>query len=277
VVVVWVKVYLGYCLPFLALLVDRSGGGRHDKALTDAIAAADIDAVPWYDRDPVLTAMRSNRLAFTVTMWPVWAVLTIVGLLTFRLSVPGCCTNAASWAAFPVRDFPAGPLPLLAFISYLTGLGGVVICPLLAVSRLRERRTAGRLRSLAANPPSTTPMWLTLFRKSEQRYDEWAGTYTVSSGWAMLWPTRPILDITTPPSDPIHQQAVAVRLLDRHTLDCPDNRWSAPEPVTVLGKPVPGQWVVIRAATGTYWPAKRVRPNTTWRRAHRRAYKTSYG
>jgi hypothetical protein len=60
-------------------------------------------------------------------------------------------------------------------------------------------------------------------------------------------------------------------------LDCPDNRWSSPESVTVLGEPLPGKWVVIRAAGGTYWPAGRVESNTTWRRLHRRGYKVSYG
>lgn len=272
------RLALGCCLPFLVVLADVSGRDRHEAALADTLAAADADTTAWYDRDPVLTAMRANRLGFAVTMWPVWALLAIVGLTTFRVSAPGCCASAASWAAFPAHSFPAGPLPWLAFISYVTGLGGVVvICPLMVVSRLWERRAARRLRSLAASPSSTAPMWLTLFRKTEQVYVQGSGMHTVSVGWAVLWPTRPTLDITTPPSDPLHRQAVVVTLVGRHKLDCPENRWSAAEPVTVLGKPVPGNWVVIRAAGSTYWPAKPVKSNTTWRRAHRRAYKISYG
>jgi hypothetical protein len=273
----WLKVFLGCALPLLVLLADRRGDDRHKQALADTLAAADVDTTPWYDRDPVRTAMSANRLGAAVKMWPVWALLAVFGLITFRLSVPGCCAGAASWLAFPVYDFPAGPLPWLAFVSYVTGLGGVVICPLMIVSRLWERRAARKLRPLAATPASTVPMWLTLFRKSEQSYAEWGGWYTVTSNWAVLWPTMPTLDITTLPSDPIHRQAVAVKLVHRHELDCPDNLWSSPELVTVLGEPLPGKWVVIRAAGATYWPTKRVKSNTTWRRLHRYAYKISHG
>lgn len=268
----WLKLFLGCSVPILVLLADRGGDKRHRQALAARLAAADTGSAPWYDRDPVLTAMRANRLGFAVWMLPVWALLAIAGLLVFRGSGPGCCADLASWLVFPAHDFPAGPLPWLAFIGYLTGVSGVVLCSLFIAGRVWERRVARRLRSLAATAATATPMWLTLFRKAEQMYVEGSGLHTVISGWAVLWPTRPTLDIATPPSDPLHRQAVTVRLVNRHELPGPDNRWSAPEQVTVLGKPVPGEWVVIRAAGRAFWPARRVRSSATWRRAYSRVY-----
>jgi hypothetical protein len=157
------------------------------------------------------------------------------------------------------------------------GPHGVPIFAAYVVGRAWERRAARRLRFLAASLPSSTPMWMTLFTRTVEWSDETSyEVHTVRFPWAALWPAEPSLGIRTAPSDGRHEQALCVKLVSRHEAQCPAAGWSDPEPVTVHGNAIPGEWIVIQTPRGAFWPTRSVTSSAAWRRAYKKTYKKRY-
>lgn len=243
---------------------------RRDLDVQAAPARADLGDARWFDNDRFLRRLAANQLGFVFPAFLVSVGLTLGGALALRISgqsVAACCPSAPAWTGF---------------VLGASGLSGALCFGLSSASRWSQRRTAARLRALAATLPAQgTLMWMSLFtvvRTTGAPFPLAPSAAAVSIPYAALWRSRPALSIHRPaPPDQTHDPAVCVELKDWYDGSRKDAwHWSEPESVVVFGRPAPGQWIVICRPNGeALWPEGRAGTSSAWRNVYKKSYRES--